>query len=464
MKLKIASFTAVVMMVVLCILDVFIYFTLQTHLSNLQMGNMNNTSVSAADYVERVLTDGGSLRAGSDYRWLDRFLREGQEIYVLGPDGKVRGRTGANLLKTVAPPVDVESGVQQGHLIVHGASVMYSVTPIVDDDAARIIGYVELLSDTASEKDYMRLLVTVLVIGSFGAVLLTALGGYVISAAATRPLKRMMITVGRIEANRLHERVPLPRRRDEVAALSQAFNRMLGRIERSFEQQSQFVADASHEIRTPLTIIQGYANLLKRWGKSDPNVLEQGLLVIENESRRLRTLADDLLTLAGMEASVNDEPHVVDVDEVIAETIETLAPLYPERTIQSFLGGAEVAMAPSHFRRLCTNLLDNALKYTPQGQEVNVRTSVDGRVVQLEFEDTGAGIPEDALPHIFERFYRVEKSRDRKGGGTGLGLAIVKELIDLYGGTIGVQSTVAQGTTFTVRLPRVRERPGKTQE
>ncbi|QSO50223.1 HAMP domain-containing protein [Alicyclobacillus curvatus] len=455
MKRKIAAFTAVVMMVILCILDVFIYFTLQRHLVNLNTVSMSNNTVAAADYIQRNLSDGGSLRAITDYRWLNRFLREGQEIYVLGPDGSVRGHSGDNLLPSNKPVASVESGFQEGRVQLHGKELYYTVTPVIDDDTQRIIGYVELIADTQSQREYMAVLVVVLTIGSIGAILLTALGGYVISAAAIRPLKRMMITVGRIEAHRLHERVPRPRQRDEVALLTDAFNRMLSRIERSFEQQSQFVADASHEIRTPLTVIQGYANLLARWGKSDPKVLDQAITVIQKESSRLRQLADDLLTLAGMEASANDEEHVVDVDEVMSEVIETLGPLYPERKIQSFLAGTEAAMSPSHFRRLCTNLLDNALKYTQVGQNVNVRTSVGNGTVILEVEDSGPGIPPESLDHIFERFYRVESSRDRREGGTGLGLAIVKELVQLYKGNIEVHSQVGAGTTFSVRLPRV---------
>lgn len=455
MKRKIAAFTAVVMMVILCILDVFIYFTLERHLVNLETISMSTNTVAAADYVQTNFNDGGSLHAITDYHWMNRFLREGQEIYLLGPDGKVLGRAGNDLLPSNQPPVSVESGFQEGRLKLHGKQLYYAVTPIVDDDTQRIIGYVELVSDTVSQKEYMAVLVVVLTIGSLGAILLTALGGYVISAAATRPLKRMMITVSRIEANRLHERVPRPRGRDEVALLTDAFNRMLSRIERSFEQQSQFVADASHEIRTPLTVIQGYANLLARWGKSDPQVLDQAITVIQKESSRLRQLADDLLTLAGMEASANDEEHVVDVDEVLSEVIETLGPLYPERKIQSFLAGAEAAMSPSHFRRLCTNLLENALKYTQVGQAVNVRTSLCNGTVLVEVEDAGPGIPLESISHIFERFYRVESSRDRKEGGTGLGLAIVKELAQLYGGSIDVVSQVGIGTTFFVRLPRV---------
>jgi two-component system sensor histidine kinase ArlS len=280
------------------------------------------------------------------------------------------------------------------------------------------------------------------------------LGGYIISSIAVRPINQMIQLVERIQVNRLSERLPKPRGNDEIARLAKTFNHMLDRMERSFEQQSRFVADASHEIRTPLTTIQGYANLLARWGKNDPKILDKAIHVIQNESARLRDLANNLLTLASLEVDTSRPDEKAPVDETIKEVIESLALLYPKITIKSNIQARSTAkIAADHFKQILINVLDNAMKYSPENSEVIVNAMNRDKHVIIEIIDFGKGIPEKDLPYVVERFYRVEKSRGRKSGGSGLGLAIVNELVQSYHGRLFIESQVGKGTKVTIELP-----------
>ncbi len=454
MKVKIASFTAAIMLVVLCVFDVFIYFSLEAHLKNVQLSSLTNSVESMSQFALNKLNDGPGDHSGNDFEWLSKYAREHQSAYVFDSNQHTLGKVGdLNLdIHSLPKPSPVKTVVHQ--ITIRGKSLIVASAPIINEDSHQFLGYAEIISDTADQSDYMQVLLTVLLTGSAGAVLLMGVGAYFISSTAVGPLSRIIKTVSHIEANRLSERVPVPTRKDEVSQLAKAFNRMLGRIERSWDQQSRFVADASHEIRTPLTVIQGYANLLARWGKKDPKVLEQAIGVIQKESTRLHNLAEDLLTLALIEVSANDECSTVNVASVLNEVIETLRPLYTNRELISHFSENVVAsMAPAHFKRVCMNLLDNALKYTSTGGTVRVTTIAHSDIVNISFQDTGPGIPSADLPYVFERFYRVDKSRDRRQGGTGLGLAIVKELVELYGGQVFIQSEVGHGTTVDVHLP-----------
>jgi len=326
--------------------------------------------------------------------------------------------------------------------------------PAIDQDKHKLVGYVLLVSNLDSVREYMDTLLVVLIIGSVGAVTLAALGSYLVSATVVRPITQLIRLIEGIQANRLNERIQVPKGRDEVARLAATFNNMLVRIERSFERQARFVADASHEFRTPLTTIQGYADLLRRWGKDDPNVLNKAIAVIHTEAERLRNLANDLLTLASLEAASNELPQRTQAGAVMDEVIESLAPLHPHVTIaKNFQRAPEVVIAPAHLKQIVTNLVDNAIKHTPVGGRIEVKIVDTPPFVTLQVKDNGHGIPAEDLPFIFERFYRVDKARGRRAGGTGLGLAIVKGLVDLYQGTIQVESEMGRGTTVTIRLP-----------
>lgn len=452
MKIKVAVLSALMLCLILLGFDSFIYFTLNRHLLDVEQSLLSNKAQTIAQYYVSHVNDDESQAA--PYVWLKKYADDGQTVILLDAAGHQLAHSGTLTATEATRNFRPSTGlVQQTYKSEHTMFLTTEV-PAIDQDRHSTAGYVLLVSNLDSVREYMDTLLAVLIIGSIGAVTLAALGSYLVSATVVRPITQLIRLIEGIQANRLNERVQVPKGRDEVARLAATFNSMLVRIERSFEQQARFVADASHEFRTPLTTIQGYADLLRRWGKDDPNVVNKAIEVIHTEAERLRNLANDLLTLASLEAASNDLPQRTQTGAVINEVIESLAPLHPHVAItKNFQPAQEVVIAPAHLKQIVTNLVDNALKHTPAGGRIEVSIVDTPPFVTLAVKDTGHGIPAEDLPFIFERFYRVDKARGRRAGGTGLGLAIVKGLVDLYQGTIEVESKLGQGTTVTIRLP-----------
>ncbi|MGB9886081.1 MAG: two-component system histidine kinase PnpS [Moorellales bacterium] len=224
------------------------------------------------------------------------------------------------------------------------------------------------------------------------------------------------------------------------------------------KMRSEFVANVSHELRTPLTSIRGFAETLREGAVEDPPVRDRFLSIIVAEANRLQRLLDDLLTLAYVEnRQVQLKVGRAQVEAVVAEVVDLLGPLAEAKKLElrSDLGSPlpPVSMHPDYLRQTLVNLVDNAIKYTPPGGKVEIVARARDEVVQVEVRDTGVGIPAEALPRLFERFFRVDKARSRELGGTGLGLAIVKHLLERHGGTISVRSVPGRGSTFCFTLP-----------
>ncbi len=224
-----------------------------------------------------------------------------------------------------------------------------------------------------------------------------------------------------------------------------------------------FVANVSHELKTPLTSIAGYAETLA--GETpDPETARGFLEVILANSRRMQRLVDDLLDLSRIESGGwKPEPEPQDVGAVAGEVLELFAGRAAEGGVRCVVDVAPAAtsleMDSQALRQVLSNLVDNALRYTPSGGLITIASRREGAAILLEVRDTGAGIPGEHLPRLFERFYRVDPSRSRAAGGTGLGLAIVKHLIEAHGGDCEALSTVGEGTTIRCRIPQPREVP-----
>ncbi|MCL6444999.1 MAG: HAMP domain-containing protein [Alicyclobacillus sp.] len=462
MKVKVSILTAIVLCVILFALDAFIYITLYRHLLSLQ-ANLLTSKVQTIAQSLYHLDLGTWFGLPGDqlvlYARLHSYSQAGQSILVTDPSGKLLAKVGQ------LPPSSVWTAIQLSGLqhaqVVDSQQGWYMFTgwPVFDQ-IGDLVGVVFLVESVKDVQDNLNTLLTALVLGSIGAVLLAAAGGYAISSAAVRPIDQMIRLVSRIQADHLNERLPTPKGKDEVSRLAQTFNQMLNRIEASFEQQARFVADVSHEIRTPLTTIQGYAELLGRWGKQDPEVVDKAIQVIRKEAVRLRNLTNDMLTLADLESSSKGLPKRADAVRLVNEVVEPYTLLHPEHRIEvDAPSSCWVAMPPEHLRRVLTNLVDNAIKYTPEGGEIRITISKQQGHANIAVTDTGQGIPEEDLPHIFERFYRVDKARSRAAGGNGLGLAIVKELIEYHGGKIQASSRVGQGTTMQFTLPVTSPNP-----
>ncbi|MDQ0188636.1 HAMP domain-containing histidine kinase [Alicyclobacillus cycloheptanicus] len=469
MKTRVTVLTSVVLCVILLVLDGFIYLTLHVRLMKIEEAavlskaqsiaqSMTNAPLSQQPFLFTNRTSSPTSPDDlTDHRtWLRQYGAFGQEILIVTTNHQVLaqiGRGDPNALLTEFASLQ-HPGDQTVHQLPN--STLFVSVPYYSTNGHSVTGYVLLESDISQVTTYMHNLLVLLLSGSVGAVLLAALGGYVVSAFAVRPINQMIRTVQRIQFGHLNERVAEPRGRDEVARLASTFNQMLTRMERSFEQQTRFVTDASHEILTPLTTIQGYVNLLDRWGKDSPEVLEKAIRALQNESTRLQELADDLLTLAAVESATKSMDKRANVVQIVEEVVESAIAHRPEATVLKDVQGTPVAaVAPSQLRQILVNLVENALKYSDPPAHIRIAAAAQGAQVELRVEDQGQGIPPEDLPYIFDRFYRVDKSRGRREGGTGLGLSIVKEIVETYRGDIQVESKLGVGTTFTVILPAV---------
>lgn len=247
---------------------------------------------------------------------------------------------------------------------------------------------------------------------------------------------------------------------EELTGLEKAINDLLVRMHESYRQQAQFVSDASHELRTPIAVIQGYANMLARWGKDDEKVLEESITAIQSESDYMKKLVEELLFLARGEIGRNPyEPEDISLSTLLEEVREESAMIDPDHEWAYGSPNGEVRVfADGEMLKQCVRILcENARKYTPAGGTISLKayTTDDGwRCFQVQ--DEGIGIGEADAPHIFNRFYRSDPARGRNSGGTGLGLAIAKWIVDRHGGYFELLSREEIGTRVTVSLPPER--------
>jgi heavy metal sensor kinase len=280
-------------------------------------------------------------------------------------------------------------------------------------------------------------------------------GGWLISARILRPVAAISATASAISATNLAERIDPAAVDRELAELAGVLNAMFDRLEAAFARQARFTADASHELRTPLAVIRSHAELALSRPRNAAEYRETVATCLQ-ASVRMSALVDGLLTLARADAGKLDlrrEP--VELKHLVEESITLFGPLADGKAVSlaATLAAAEVTGDPDRLAQVVTNLLSNAVQYNRAGGTVQVQLGVAEGAAVLSVTDTGCGIPEADRPHIFERFYRVDKARSRASGGSGLGLAICKSIVEAHGGSIGFETQPEQGSTFWVRLP-----------
>jgi heavy metal sensor kinase len=303
-----------------------------------------------------------------------------------------------------------------------------------------------------------KLLFVLLLIGPLTVALALA-GGYWLARRALAPVDQMQSSADLINAQRLNERVPVQNPSDELGRLARTINAMLDRLERTFQEMQRFTSDASHELRTPLAVIRTEAEIALQRGFSDESKQELLGTILE-ECQRLTWITDQLLTLsredAGFSKTVSEPVDFSAVTRAVTENMRVVADTRQQRLSVVVDNGAIVSGDPLRLRHVVYNLLANAIKYTPPAGSIELRLTTNGEAVQLTVCDSGIGISSEHLTHVFERFYRVDKSRNRTEGGAGLGLSIVQSIVQAHGGTVELQSELGRGTSCTIRLPRTQ--------
>ncbi len=293
-----------------------------------------------------------------------------------------------------------------------------------------------------------------LLTGSIGGLVLAAVASYFLARYSLLPIREMIAATRAITPGDLRTRIDVPKRQDELTELGHTFNDMLDRLSHAFLRERRFVADASHELRTPLAVLEGYIDLLRRWGWDDEALRKEAVGAIEEEVRHLRGMTNQLLALASLEAD-DGADACADAGVAVRRVTERWMRLYTGHRWEVAVASDRslvAAVSEARLEQVLRALLDNARKYTPQGGSIRVVAERAGEFVRLAVSDTGPGIADEDIAHVTERFYRADKARTRQEGGAGLGLAICREIVEAAEGRLAVRRSPDGGAEVEVML------------
>ena len=412
-------------------------------------------SLSAAQTAASLNVDNGKIIIAEaisfDETGAEAFGARGLTLIVLSQDGKLLESVGS--YRSLQVPVDQQK-TQNEFITLPETSendpIRVYILPVLDNN--QVVGWVQTMQSLGHVEDSLQRLLTALLIGGGLLTLLAGFAGYILASRTLAPINEITLAARRISTEDLSARLDLPDTGDEVSRLAATFNEMLARIERGFRRERQFTADASHELRTPLTAMQAILSVTRQRRRTHAEY-EEALDDLTEETERLRSLTESLLALARTDLDPLVLSETVDLSTLLEDVSESLRPLADAKGLAltcETVADLNVQGESDGLIRLFINLLENAIKYTDKGS-VKVSARKGKENVHVEIKDTGIGIQSEHLPHIFERFYRVEQARSQRG--TGLGLAIALQIVQAHGGNIEVESAPGMGATFRIKLP-----------
>ncbi|MDO4873134.1 MAG: ATP-binding protein [Carnobacterium sp.] len=356
-------------------------------------------------------------------------------------------------------PLQVSSTLETKFVPLSTGEESIQVTmPILSRTNRLLIGHLQIINRMAKltemKKQLQKLYIQLLIMEALVAIGLA----YFISRLISKPIEQIHDIIASInEENIDSKRLIIPKKNDEFAVVSQQFNELLDKISFYISQQKHFVEDVSHELRTPVAIVEGHLKLLNRWGKDDPEVLEESLEASLAEIKRMKTLVQEMLDLSrAPQVREQYKDATTEVVDTLTQIVANFKVLYPDFTFVLDIDSKADLLSPiyrNHFEQVIIILLDNAVKYSTNRKEIIVSLSTVADQVEIGIQDFGMGLSEEDKMKVFSRFYRVDKARSRERGGNGLGLSIAKELIEGYNGSISLTSRLDQGTVFKVKLP-----------
>jgi two-component system, OmpR family, sensor kinase len=412
--------------------------------------------------LEPIRTPTGELRLFLRGEFIQIFNNPNLVAQIFRPNGELIDST-PNLGERSLPiPEDAlkmtSSDVSSGYRLVREVDDMRLesfITPLVIEGNQQVVGFLQISRPLRDVDRTLGTLTWILVGGGAIALLITAAGTALIAGRVLQPIDQITRTAqGIVHAEDLAQRVAVPPQQDELQRLTVTINDLLARLDSLFTAQRRFVADVSHELRTPLAAMQGNLEILDRGGLAHPDIATETVTDMRRETARLIRMVNDLLLLAQSDARVQLRSEPVELDTLLLEVFRELRPLTQGVTLR--LGAEDQITVIGDRDRLKQALLNlgvNALQYTATGGYVTLSLERCGDYACLSVADTGIGIAETDLPHIFERFFRADQSRSRYSGGAGLGLSIVQRVAEAHHGHATVASIVGRGSTFAIWLP-----------
>ncbi|MFF2444786.1 ATP-binding protein [Priestia megaterium] len=383
-----------------------------------------------------------------DKNLLNSYMSTHSFIRIVGPDSKVIDQVSNDktLAKKISPTFSSEKDFELRPFHEHQNLVVH--VPIYQNQ--KVVGTLEIserLSGLESRKDIiLSIMGTVTAI----SVLISFLAGRWLSAIIMKPIVSMISTMEDIEQSGTLKRIRMETEtKDEVYKMAATFNRMIGKLEENSNKQRQFISDASHELKTPLTIISSFITILRRHGTQDEKIAKEATEAIYVETNRMKNLTKTLLNLAESEDFEHIEMQPVDLVSLCTTLVNQFRQVYDRPIIlhknshSILIKGDELKL-----KQVIIIFLDNAIKYSTDVIEIFLESDQHKGIIRIK--DYGIGIPEEEQPHVFERFYRVDKARKRDSGGSGLGLAIAKNIVSLHKGEINIQSKEHVGTEIKV--------------
>ncbi len=316
-------------------------------------------------------------------------------------------------------------------------------------------GYLTVIHPLDNYYLIIRTMVLIALIIGFLSILFTSIVSYFFSTQMVKPIRSIANQLKRIEGEGVSERLSLSTDTEETDYMVTSFNNMMDSLEESFNQQKQFVEDASHELRTPLQIIQGHLKLINRWGKNDPKILEESLNISIDELHRINKLVEELLLLTKNNPRQLEEVETVNIIDEINSRVDSMRKIHPDYhfAVEHSDESIPFKINNHHLEQLLLIFLDNAVKYDTEYKYIITKTEKYNEYFDIIIMDHGIGIPEEDLENVFNRFYRVDKSRSRQQGGNGLGLSIGKKLIENYKGKVWFESEEGNFTKVIIRFP-----------
>lgn len=459
LRFRVTTFYVGMLAIALLVFSTAVYFGVRTFLTrSLEQTLSNNAHSIISDYLMPLSQKGEpwlvaemseSYPAGSS----DPFVRVSQGPRILYQSGDMRDPFVS--MSNIPLPSNPELlDTFHRETTTSGQRVVLYTLPYRAPNGSIIL--VETGATIEPIRHIMHSLLLILLPTTPIILIVAAIGGYLLMSRPLRPVVVLTEQAERVGRKELGERLPVIPTGDELERLSLSLNRMIERLEAALTHNHRFSADASHELRTPLTIIRGELESLIQTPSLPAHVME-GIGSALEESTRMVRIVHSLMTISRLDCGGEQiELIPVDLVDIVRVTLDHMSLLAEEKRISLSIKAEQptyVTGDPMRLKQIVVNLVDNAIKYTPDGGAVNVSVTSEKKTARIEVSDTGIGIPAASLPLVFDRFYRTDQARTRESGGTGLGLSIVKAICDVHGGAASVESIEGKGTAVCVELP-----------